>query len=291
MELICRGLIEVSYSFGMETIMGNKTNCSCVGYYEKAELKKMIPMKNQKRVVMNKICFTPSTIVPWLTILFLAFILSGCSGVRYDDTTRKYSAKKSGARYTVGKHDDGSKSYSYKPSSKRYTIGQYDNATARYSYRMGDRADTLATGSAGDSAYAGTGAGTGTEAGQAGKGGPPAQVPEDMALVIDASNVLFDFDKAVIKGNFYPELNRWAEFFLNNPEVTAEIFGHADSTGPTDYNQKLSERRALAVVNYLVAKGVERSRLTPIGFGEMQPAVPNTNRENRQKNRRVELNF
>lgn len=226
---------------------------------------------------MNNFCLTPRSFLPWLAILFFSLILNGCSGlfteVRYDDTTRKY---------TVGK---GGERYSYNPEVKRYTIGQYDDATARYAYRIGDRADTLAKGASADSAYAGS------QSGQAGEGGPPVQVPADMALVIDASNVLFDFDKAVIKGGFYPELNRWAEFFLNNPQVTAEIFGHADSTGPTAYNQKLSERRALAVVKYLVAKGVERSRLTPIGFGEMQPAVPNTTKDNRQKNRRVELNF
>ena len=110
-------------------------------------------------------------------------------------------------------------------------------------------------------------------------------------IIIEASDVLFDFDKSVIKAAYYGELDRWVDFFQDNPEITAEIYGHADSTGPTVYNQKLSERRAKAVVDYLVGKGVDSSRLSPVGFGETKPIAPNATPEGRQKNRRVEVNF
>nr|WP_244155923.1 OmpA family protein [Desulfofustis glycolicus] len=110
-------------------------------------------------------------------------------------------------------------------------------------------------------------------------------------LVLDANNILFDFDKAVIKTEFLPELDEWAGYFKTNPAARAQITGHADSTGPETYNQGLSERRAQAVVDYLVKKGIDPARLTSVGYGETMPVAPNDNRENRQKNRRVELNY
>ncbi len=113
----------------------------------------------------------------------------------------------------------------------------------------------------------------------------------ELQMVLDASDVLFDFDKWVIKRDAVPELDQWAIFFKENPPVSAAIYGYADSTGPTEYNLNLSEKRAQAVVNYLVGKGVPPNRLTAKGFGESHPVAPNTTSEGRQKNRRVELNL
>ncbi len=67
--------------------------------------------------------------------------------------------------------------------------------------------------------------------------------------------------------------------------------GHTDSIGPDDYNQRLSERRAQAAYDFLVAAGIAPERLRAVGFGESRPAVPNDTEENRAINRRVEFIF
>ncbi|MCB1832791.1 MAG: OmpA family protein, partial [Geminicoccaceae bacterium] len=68
-----------------------------------------------------------------------------------------------------------------------------------------------------------------------------------------------------------------------------EVQGHTDSTGATDYNQGLSERRAQSVLDYLTGKGVEAERLTAVGFGENRPIASNDTEEGRAQNRRVEI--
>ncbi len=68
-----------------------------------------------------------------------------------------------------------------------------------------------------------------------------------------------------------------------------EIGGHTDSQGSDTYNLRLSESRANAVRNYLIQRGVEATRLIAKGYGESMPIAPNTTREGRAKNRRVEF--
>ncbi len=102
--------------------------------------------------------------------------------------------------------------------------------------------------------------------------------------------LLFDFDSSVIKKGFYPVLDQTKKIFDEYPTMDVTIEGHADSTGPEAYNQKLSERRANAVMKYLVnSVGINQDRLTAIGHGESKPAYPNDTPENRSKNRRVEF--
>ena len=90
-------------------------------------------------------------------------------------------------------------------------------------------------------------------------------------------------------------LDEAAQILKDNPSVKVTIEGHTDSKGTDAYNQKLSERRANAVKNYLESNGVTASRLDAVGKGESDPVVPNTkpdgkdNPEGRAKNRRVEL--
>jgi outer membrane protein OmpA-like peptidoglycan-associated protein len=72
--------------------------------------------------------------------------------------------------------------------------------------------------------------------------------------------------------------------------VSVEVAGHTDATGTDEYNQGLSERRARSVVDYLVGKGIDRSRLDAVGRGESQPVADNGTRDGRAQNRRVELN-
>ena len=73
------------------------------------------------------------------------------------------------------------------------------------------------------------------------------------------------------------------------PDLVIEIGGHTDSFGKSGPNQKLSERRANAVSEYLEAKGIPESRMNVTGYGETKPLVPNNTAQNRAKNRRIEF--
>jgi len=102
--------------------------------------------------------------------------------------------------------------------------------------------------------------------------------------------LLFDFDSAVIKEEIYPVLNYTKEAFDAYPNMKVQVDGHTDSSGPEAYNQKLSERRAEAVMNYLVnTVGIAQDRLTAVGYGESRPAYANNTEERMAKNRRVEF--
>jgi outer membrane protein OmpA-like peptidoglycan-associated protein len=116
-------------------------------------------------------------------------------------------------------------------------------------------------------------------------------------IVIELSaDVLFDFDKAELKPAAVESLTKVADVLKGMPTAPATVDGHTDGKGAPDYNQKLSERRASAVRDWLVKQGgVPTARLTARGFGMSRPIVPNTKQdgtddpEGRQKNRRVEI--
>ena len=114
-----------------------------------------------------------------------------------------------------------------------------------------------------------------------------AKVNKDGCWVIE--NVLFDFDKYNIKPQFSHLLDEVAVVFQNNPGLRAQIAGHTDNIGTAAYNQKLSMRRAHAVVNYLNKKGIAKDRLRAEGFGFSQPVADNKTKEGRALNRRVQL--
>src|SRR4029078_11626351 len=114
----------------------------------------------------------------------------------------------------------------------------------------------------------------------------PAPVAEKVTL---AADVLFDFDKSVLKNEGKNKLDDLAsKVKAINLEVVIAI-GHPDSIGSDAYNQKLSVRRAESVKAYLVTKGVEPNRIYTEGKGEKQPVASNKTKEGRQKNRRVEI--
>ncbi|MBW2506909.1 MAG: OmpA family protein [Deltaproteobacteria bacterium] len=110
-------------------------------------------------------------------------------------------------------------------------------------------------------------------------------------ITLRINNIFFDFDKSTLRPESKHELDRWVDTFKKNPELNAEIHGHTCWIGTEEYNQGLSERRAQAVIDYLVAHGVAKERLTMRGFGETKPAASNETREGREKNRRVEVLF
>jgi outer membrane protein OmpA-like peptidoglycan-associated protein len=111
----------------------------------------------------------------------------------------------------------------------------------------------------------------------------------DVLTVTFKSDYLFDVNSSTIHAGAHDELDRVAKVLTQYPETTIRIAGHTDNTGSEDYNQKLSERRAEAVKNALTGMGVNRSRLTTIGYGKSKPIASNTTETGRQQNRRVEI--
>jgi len=116
-------------------------------------------------------------------------------------------------------------------------------------------------------------------------------------VTIDLRGVNFDFDKSKLRPDAIEILNQAIEVLKKYPELKVEVAGHTDSIGTDAYNQKLSERRAKAVYDYLTSNGVDAGRLIgPHGYGKTRPIAPNTNPdgtdnpEGRAKNRRTELN-
>lgn len=116
--------------------------------------------------------------------------------------------------------------------------------------------------------------------------------------LLSIGNQMFDYDQAGLKDEFKSELDKLADYLLNiNKKAKIEISGHTDSKGSEDYNLHLSKQRAEAIVSYLASKGVSRSRLRAVGYGEGQPVAPNEkpdgtdDPEGRAKNRRTEIRF
>ncbi|MCG8468877.1 MAG: OmpA family protein [Gemmatimonadetes bacterium] len=101
--------------------------------------------------------------------------------------------------------------------------------------------------------------------------------------------ILFDFDSDRLRGESTPTLEEIARTLQRHEELTIAIEGHTDSAGDDDYNQALSERRARAVVDYLVEAGIDPSRVTAVGRGESEPVADNSTEAGRQQNRRVVL--
>lgn len=98
----------------------------------------------------------------------------------------------------------------------------------------------------------------------------------------------FDYDKAIVRPADDAQIQKVVDFMKQYPEVSAVLEGHTDARGSTAYNQKLSERRANAVLDYLVSsKGIGRDRLSAIGYGESRLKDPGNTEEAHQRNRRV----
>ena len=108
-------------------------------------------------------------------------------------------------------------------------------------------------------------------------------------LIVNLSDVLFDFNSANLKPGAREKLAKVAGILLAYPGLEIALEGHTDSIGSDQYNQNLSERRAQSVRTYLVSSGIKQDMVRAMGFGESQPVVSNDNSAGRQQNRRVEL--
>jgi len=125
----------------------------------------------------------------------------------------------------------------------------------------------------------------------------PVVVPEPKPVyvqkIVDTAPVefrgFFDFDKAILKDAAKTKLNDYSDYLSHNPKTEVKVTGHTDSTGPAEYNQKLSEKRANSVKTYLESKGIEADRIHATGMGEENPTASNKTREGRAENRRVEM--
>jgi outer membrane protein OmpA-like peptidoglycan-associated protein len=111
-----------------------------------------------------------------------------------------------------------------------------------------------------------------------------------VGMSITLKGIYFDFNQATIKPESKPALDGAAKILKDNPTIKVEIQGHTDSVGSSDYNLKLSDRRAQSVVNYLVQNyGIDVNRLTSRGYGKAMPIADNSTAEGRALNRRVEF--
>ena len=117
---------------------------------------------------------------------------------------------------------------------------------------------------------------------------PPVEKgPSDDELFLrDVRDAYFDYDKADIRADAREALSKTADFFKAHPNIKANIEGHCDERGSTEYNLGLGQRRADAVKQYLVSLGVSADRLTTVSFGKEKPFCMDHNETCWQQNRR-----
>jgi outer membrane protein OmpA-like peptidoglycan-associated protein len=112
---------------------------------------------------------------------------------------------------------------------------------------------------------------------------------QNVLAVTFKSDLFFDVGSSTIKPGAYEEIDRVARVLNDYPQTRIRIEGHTDSTGSEAYNLELSRRRAEAVRDALIARGVHSARLETVGFGEASPVATNDTESGRQLNRRVNV--
>jgi outer membrane protein OmpA-like peptidoglycan-associated protein len=115
-----------------------------------------------------------------------------------------------------------------------------------------------------------------------------ASSPDRIDVIVD-SELVFPSGSAEIQPEFLVTLDRMATLMMTNTGVTTVVEGHADSRGDKAVNLSLSQRRADSVVAYLESKGIESTRLTPVGKGSTEPIADDSTEEGRRQNRRIEF--
>ena len=109
----------------------------------------------------------------------------------------------------------------------------------------------------------------------------------ELAKALDIQT-LFDFDSAELTDEAKENLDKVAAY-LSSSDIKVEVGGHTDNMGSEEYNKALSQRRAESVINYLVGKGIDKARLTAVGYGKDKPVATNDTEEGRHQNRRIEF--
>jgi outer membrane protein OmpA-like peptidoglycan-associated protein len=122
----------------------------------------------------------------------------------------------------------------------------------------------------------------------AGSGIQVQRVGDEIKLQLPA-NVTFDFNSATLKPQFRPSIEKVAQILSGYQSTFVDVYGHTDSIGSDDANQKLSEARASNVADSLGVLGVNRARIATKGFGKTQPIASNDTETGRTQNRRVEI--
>lgn len=120
------------------------------------------------------------------------------------------------------------------------------------------------------------------------EGAKVERVGEGIKITFD-SGILFDVNSYTLKEVSKENIADLSEILRKYEDTNIMVAGHTDNTGTEEYNQKLSEQRAMAVAEYAAFTGVEASRMTIVGYGEGQPVADNSTVEGRQQNRRVEI--
>jgi len=115
------------------------------------------------------------------------------------------------------------------------------------------------------------------------------KMPNDVLRITMTNQTAFETDSSSIKPGFNVTMDKVADVVLRYGKTTLTVVGHTDNVGSNDYNQKLSERRAHSVAEYLESKRVNGMRLALAGKGETQPIASNASETGRQANRRVEI--
>lgn len=114
-------------------------------------------------------------------------------------------------------------------------------------------------------------------------------VPIEIGEKVRLNNIFFETGKWDLLPESFAELDKLVKILIDNPNMEIEINGHTDNVGNDESNMTLSQKRAAAVVTYLLGKGIAGTRLDSAGFGETQPVAPNETDEGRALNRRVEF--
>jgi len=108
-------------------------------------------------------------------------------------------------------------------------------------------------------------------------------------LIVNLPDILFDTNKDTLKPGAREVIAKLSGILLMMPELNLRIEGHTDSTGTKEWNQTLSEKRALSVQDFLISQGIDATRMTAVGYGWDRPVADNSTAEGRSRNRRVEI--
>jgi outer membrane protein OmpA-like peptidoglycan-associated protein len=115
------------------------------------------------------------------------------------------------------------------------------------------------------------------------------RVGEDTLLVHFDSDILFPVDSAVMTAGSRGTVDEVAAVIAEYPKTAVVVQGHTDSSGSEEHNQALSERRATAVRNHLIGRGIDAARVVAVGYGEGEPVASNDTAAGRARNRRVDV--